>query len=496
MEEGDIKEELKPQGIIAVKRISVRYSLYVITIKGQDIPEKINIGYLKKETRPYIPNPQRCFQCQKFWHTKNSCKGKAVCAGCGEEGHNVDDCQNDPKCVNCEGDHRAISKDCPIWKQEKDIVTLKYKENISFADARKRVQPISDPSKNSYATVTQTPPQSARPLQPWARNIRPPTEFQTEVQFFKCILDYCLTRLDAIGSEKIPVHHTAATEDPVENIPTINTDTVLNNNTAASNDENNVDMAYVTTSATAMKRSVDDDSSDEESRPNAKKMSAASSPASMRPDTAVSKEREGRDLPRISTFPSAPKSGEQRANGRCVSPIRPPSFNSGGTSGGGTNNNHKPPPPPKTQAQRKLCENSNSYKIINMAHNYIIQWNCRGLRSNREDIEWLISKYTPAAICLQETMLKPEHTPTFKHYSAYYKSNIQGHGGVCILVKNNFIHSQVHFQADLEAVAVCITINHKTYTVASVYVPPSGPLNELAFDRMKFFISLFSIRRF
>ena len=42
-----------------------------------------------------------------------------------------------------------------------------------------------------------------------------------------------------------------------------------------------------------------------------------------------------------------------------------------------------------------------------MAHNYIIQWNCRGLRSNREDIELLISKYSPAAICLQETMLTP-----------------------------------------------------------------------------------------
>ena len=81
--EEEIKNELEPQGIIAVKRISVRFSLYAMAIKGQDIPEKINIGYLKKETRPYIPNPQRCFQCQKFGHTKNSCKGKAVCAGCG-----------------------------------------------------------------------------------------------------------------------------------------------------------------------------------------------------------------------------------------------------------------------------------------------------------------------------------------------------------------------------------------------------------------------------
>ena len=113
-----------------------------------------------------------------------------------------------------------------------------------------------------------------------------------------------------------------------------------------------------------------------------------------------------------------------------------------------------------------------------MAHNYIIQWNCRGLRSNREDIELLISKYSPAVICIQETLLKPDQTQTFKHYSAHYKNGIGGHGGVCILVKNNIIHSQVQFQADLQAGAVCITINNKTYTVASVYVPPSERLND------------------
>ena len=81
-------------------------------------------------------------------------------------------------------------------------------------------------------------------------------------------------------------------------------------------------------------------------------------------------------------------------------------------------------------------------------------------------------------------MLTPHQAQTFKHYSAYYKSGIHGHGGVCILVKDKFIHSQVQFQADLQAVAVCITINDKMYMIASVYVPPSGTLNELAFDRM------------
>ena len=39
MEEDEINKELQPQGIIAVKRISIRYSLYVLTIKGQNIPK-------------------------------------------------------------------------------------------------------------------------------------------------------------------------------------------------------------------------------------------------------------------------------------------------------------------------------------------------------------------------------------------------------------------------------------------------------------------------
>ena len=51
----------------------------------------------------------------------------------------------------------------------RDIVTLKYTENISFADVRKPVKPSIDPLKDSYATVTQIPHQSSRPLPPWAK---------------------------------------------------------------------------------------------------------------------------------------------------------------------------------------------------------------------------------------------------------------------------------------------------------------------------------------
>ena len=108
-----------------------------------------------------------------------------------------------------------------------------------------------------------------------------------------------------------------------------------------------------------------------------------------------------------------------------------------------------------------------------------------------EKISNYLSQNILLLLYVYKKLLTPLQTQTFKHYSAYYKSGIHGHGGVCILVKNSFIHSQVQFQADLQAVAVCITINDKTYTVASIYVPPSETLNELAFDRI---INSFSSR--
>ena len=338
MEEDEIKKELQLQGIIAVKRLSIRYSLYVLTIKGQNILQKINIRYLKKETRPYIPNPQRCFQCQKFGHTKNSCKGTAVCAGCGEEGHNLDDCQNEPKCVNCQGDHVAISRDCPKWKIEKDIVTFKYTEKISFADAGKRLQPSFDPSKDSYATVTPNPPQSSRPLPPWARKSRLPIDFRTEIEYLKYILNYCLTRLDTLDeiTPENPVPRDAPSSDetppPPQTTPEQKNETTIPNTesalqSAASNDIIN-DEKEIEMLTMSNKRTFNADSSEEDTiNPLPAKKAATSSPASEQSGTRMPKGRGGGDLPKISAFPAkTPKSGGRGSSQGDKSPARAPCF--------------------------------------------------------------------------------------------------------------------------------------------------------------------------
>ena len=202
------------------------------------------------------------------------------------------------KCVHCQGDHVAISRDCQKGKIEKDIVTLKYTEKISFADARKRLQPSFDPSKDSYATVTQTAPQSSRPLPHWARKIRLPIDFKTEIEYLKYILNYCLTRLDTLDeiTSENPVPRDAPSSDETPSSPqttpeqtneTIIPSTESALQSAASNDVNN-DRNEIEMLTMSNKRTFNADSSEEyTTNPLPAKKAATSSPASEQSGTRV-----------------------------------------------------------------------------------------------------------------------------------------------------------------------------------------------------------------
>ena len=48
----------------------------------------------------------------------------------------ADDCQKKLKCVSCGGEHMATSRSCPVWQREKEILSVKYREGLSFQDAR------------------------------------------------------------------------------------------------------------------------------------------------------------------------------------------------------------------------------------------------------------------------------------------------------------------------------------------------------------------------
>ncbi|XP_055924734.1 uncharacterized protein LOC129956812 [Argiope bruennichi] len=130
-----IQEELKPQGVIKVRRITIRR-------EGQILETKHHILTFKS---PKLPD---------FIYAAN-CRGTVTCARCSEKGHESQQCSAPEKCVNCKSEHTSFSRLCPSWKLEKQITTTKIKEEISYPEGRKKVLAQTPLPGVSYASVVQ-----------------------------------------------------------------------------------------------------------------------------------------------------------------------------------------------------------------------------------------------------------------------------------------------------------------------------------------------------
>ena len=110
----------------------------------------------------------------------------------------------------------------------------------------------------------------------------------------------------------------------------------------------------------------------------------------------------------------------------------------------------------------------------------IVQWNCRGLKSNFDELSLLISEYKPVAVCLQETFLKKEDSISIKYhsmYNTYFADGNRARGGVTVVVNNSIPHRLIPLNTTLQAVAVRISL-HNTITLCSIYLSPSTPIDE------------------
>lgn len=160
--EEDILEELSAQNVIGVRRIKSRRDgvlkdtpNHILTFNSPVLPKRIKVAFYSLEVRLYVPSPLRCFNCQKFGHTSDKCSSPQVCV-CGKSLHVGTTCEDPVVCVNCSGNHSARSRECPVFKTETAIQTLKAKENISYVEAKKRVQVTTPVAQISYAKVCST----------------------------------------------------------------------------------------------------------------------------------------------------------------------------------------------------------------------------------------------------------------------------------------------------------------------------------------------------
>lgn len=131
--------------------------------------------------KDYKPNPKFCTNCSKFGHYAKVCtKSKPTCVNCSGQ-HLTKNCNNTIiKCTNCKGDHKAISKNCPEFKFQKEVLeqimskNLKRKEAIELVKSKSKqetsakganpvitnkqaIKSVTDVTKKTYSQALQLP---------------------------------------------------------------------------------------------------------------------------------------------------------------------------------------------------------------------------------------------------------------------------------------------------------------------------------------------------
>ena len=97
------------------------------------------VGYLKVKVDLFVPNPMRCFNCNKFGHTSQRCKVAAKCTDCVKDKHEGQ-CEGPKLCSNCNGPHASSAGDCPVWRREREIQRVRVEKCVSFLEARQLVE--------------------------------------------------------------------------------------------------------------------------------------------------------------------------------------------------------------------------------------------------------------------------------------------------------------------------------------------------------------------
>ncbi|GFU56766.1 uncharacterized protein TNCV_4041691 [Trichonephila clavipes] len=87
--ETKILEGLFDQGVTQVRRIVIKKDStrlhnkhIILTFNTPKLSATSKAGYWNYKIHPYIPNPLRCFQCQRFGYSQTSCRGQLISSNC------------------------------------------------------------------------------------------------------------------------------------------------------------------------------------------------------------------------------------------------------------------------------------------------------------------------------------------------------------------------------------------------------------------------------
>lgn len=136
-------------GIVSTTAVVLSYDCAV-----EDVPDRVEIGYLTFRTRVYIPLVTRCYKCQKYGHIAANCRREShtcpICAG----PHSYAECatKDTKKCANCGGGHSVSYRDCPKYVLAKQVTHRAATKHVSYRDALIQIKQ----GERANAAITET----------------------------------------------------------------------------------------------------------------------------------------------------------------------------------------------------------------------------------------------------------------------------------------------------------------------------------------------------
>lgn len=116
-----------------------------LEFKGQILPDLIKIWRFNIPIQPYIPSVRICYKCDSIGHMSKACDKEEKCLNCGKV-HIISKenrCTAQKYCINC-GCHFTLDKRCSAYIRHSNILKIMAINNISFSEARKLVNGLSN----------------------------------------------------------------------------------------------------------------------------------------------------------------------------------------------------------------------------------------------------------------------------------------------------------------------------------------------------------------
>ena len=138
----DLLEILKPQKVAYMKGFGNGDSSCSTTVflqfSSPQLPAEVGVGYLLFGVKSYIPEPLRCFDCNRFGHVASNCRGGQRCSTCGGERVWKECSAPLEECPNCAGERGASDGVCPRYTKEAVVLKMEHTQNLTCAEACKQ----------------------------------------------------------------------------------------------------------------------------------------------------------------------------------------------------------------------------------------------------------------------------------------------------------------------------------------------------------------------